>query len=73
MSACLAHDFNDPETILAASLYPIFTDMCATQDLYEVSVNTIRVLVATAHAIGVSLAVGVSLKQNALICLRQMP
>ena len=47
--------------------------MCATQDLYEVSVNAIRVLVATGHAIGVSLAVGVNLKQNALICLRQMP
>ena len=73
MSACLAHDFKDPETILVANLAPIFTGMFAIQDLYEVSVNAIRVLVATGHAIGVSLAVGVSLKQNALICLRQMP
>ena len=73
MSLCLAQDFKDPKTILVSNLARIFTSMFAIQDLNEISVNAIRELVATDHAIGVNLAVGVSLKQNALICLRQMP
>ena len=73
MSLCLAHDFKDPETILVSNLARIFASMFAIQDLNEISVNAIRELIATNHAIGVNLAVRVSLKQNALICLRQMP